>query len=555
MINYLIIGCMAVLLFACVVMTFSRSMALARFGVLELVMAAAIGGSALLGCSAAGSRMSSQYLELFSVYVQAAYPYLDNLENTQPNQDEAKQQLRELLEQSLPVTTSGDVSRQYVNATVMRRDGAGVYQVWFSCGDTGTEWTRARTDAADMIRKSAESRQVEQKRLSRQYGLFALTDRSAISPSYGLCVEIPLDPLLAREAELYREFLLGSALLLVIGTLLLGSVILLQDRELRRVIRFTAGAVEGKEDWGLLAASGNIRSNEMRSLYNSLYQMSSDAARTSYVKYKALQAYCRFAPKEIEHILGRQSILDVQPDDCTHLCAALAFLSFSTNDQLSEDAYVRQISSGYKVLGEVWEHYGGVVLSAESDLTSLQILFREEMEKAVHFGLDVAARVNAANGSKIFLLLHKTPFLYGVAGDENQAFLYVHSRELKALRRHIQEIQSLRVRMVVTEYIYEAIGKEIHGRYIGFIEDGDFRFKFYEILDACQETERQSRIRLRERFEQALNLFYQGDFYLARNQFSEVLKECPTDDVAKRYLFLCESCLSGNGDNISYGLF
>ena len=185
MINYLIIGCMAVLLFACVVMTFSRSMALARFGVLELVMAAAIGGSALLGCSAAGSRMSSQYLELFSVYVQAAYPYLDNLENTQPDQDEAKQQLRELLEQSLPVTTSGDVSRQYVNATVMRRDGAGVYQDWFSCGDTGTEWTRARTDAADMIRKSAESRQVEQKRLSRQYGLFALTDRSAISPSYG----------------------------------------------------------------------------------------------------------------------------------------------------------------------------------------------------------------------------------------------------------------------------------------------------------------------------------------------------------------------------------
>ena len=109
--------------------------------------------------------------------------------------------------------------------------------------------------------------------------------------------------------------------------------------------------------------------------------------------------------------------------------------------------------------------------------------------------------------------------------------------------------------MVVTDYIYEAIGKEIYGRYIGFIEDGDFRFKFYEILDACQETERQNRIRLRERFEQALNLFYQGDFYLARNQFSEVLKECPTDDVAKRYLFLCESCLSGNGDNISYGLF
>ena len=50
MIHSLILGCMAVLLLACVVMTFSRSMALSRFGVLELVMAAAIGGSAVLGC-------------------------------------------------------------------------------------------------------------------------------------------------------------------------------------------------------------------------------------------------------------------------------------------------------------------------------------------------------------------------------------------------------------------------------------------------------------------------------------------------------------------------
>ena len=46
------------------------------------------------------------------------------------------------------------------------------------------------------------------------------------------------------------------------------------------------------------------------------------------------------------------------------------------------------------------------------------------------------------------------------------------------------------------------------------------------------------------KFQKALQLFYQHDFYLARSTFSDVLKENPEDAMAKWYLFTCERYLN-----------
>ena len=75
------------------------------------------------------------------------------------------------------------------------------------------------------------------------------------------------------------------------------------------------------------------------------------------------------------------------------------------------------------------------------------------------------------------------------------------------------------------------------------------------MLDAYPVNERQKRAAMLEVFQKALNLFYQDDFYLARSQFMEVLKECPSDEVAKWYVFLCEKCLdSRQGEKTSLAI-
>ena len=81
-------------------------------------------------------------------------------------------------------------------------------------------------------------------------------------------------------------------------------------------------------------------------------------------------------------------------------------------------------------------------------------------------------------------------------------------------------------------------------RYIGFVRLGDNReLKLFEVLDACPKRERQAKMDDRERFSEALALFYQKDYYIARNAFSDILKRNPTDEIARWYLFESERLL------------
>ena len=109
--------------------------------------------------------------------------------------------------------------------------------------------------------------------------------------------------------------------------------------------------------------------------------------------------------------------------------------------------------------------------------------------------------------------------------------------------------------MVVTDTVVHDISEQYTYRYIGYVEENEMVFKLYEILDVYTEKERRIRLSANEKFQQALELFYQDDFYLARNVFTDVLKECPEDGLAKWYMFACEYHLNHPEIEHSYGLF
>ncbi|MBO7335516.1 MAG: hypothetical protein J6U42_01105, partial [Lachnospiraceae bacterium] len=78
----------------------------------------------------------------------------------------------------------------------------------------------------------------------------------------------------------------------------------------------------------------------------------------------------------------------------------------------------------------------------------------------------------------------------------------------------------------------------------------DFHSVFEEVKKSFQKDET-----LSVAVEKALELYYASDFYLARNLFAEVVKECPEDLVARWYLFKCEGMLDGGDiDKFCYGL-
>ena len=314
------------------------------------------------------------------------------------------------------------------------------------------------------------------------------------------------------------------------------------------MIKLVSRVAEGKEDWKVLAdekRSRWVRSNEMRALYNGLRQISTDIQRINYSKYKALQTYYRFAPKDIEKIMGKASIQDVMINEQVNMEATVAYISFNINERLEQHEQLNDINSYYTRLGENRKLHNGIIFNSSSDLSTIQMMFNKEIKEAVQFGIEmVSGERNFDNRKKIFVLLHRTSFVYGISGDDEQAFAFAHSREMKVIEKFIDPLRKMGIRMAVTDYVHEMLPSGVECRYAGYIQEGDMKFNLYEVLDAYPARERQCRIDTLAKFNEAIKLFYQSDFYFARTLFTEILKDCPEDDVAKHYIFRCESCLN-----------
>ena len=168
-------------------------------------------------------------------------------------------------------------------------------------------------------------------------------------------------------------------------------------------------------------------------------------------------------------------------------------------------------------------------------------------------------RADAIPEPRACLILHKASFLYGIAGQEERLFPYLSSSELEFLGGFTQQFDEAGVRIVATEAYWKQLeGCGFTGRYIGFVSAGERSgaYKLYEVLDAYPELERELRRGYDQRFQEAINLFYHNDFYLARNLFSSLLRACPGDGIARWYLFACEHFFNQEGNaEPDYSLF
>jgi hypothetical protein len=558
MIKIVIICVIIIIVF--LAMLASRSQALQRFAVLELALALAVSGSAALGCMHSERFVKEQYLDMYGLYVGRLSTYMQQLEQQGGEAAQDADAFAELLDAALPVTTQGDESYSCLGASIVERQGSGeYYQTVLSTGAGGSVYNTYREQADELLTACMNEQQVSSALTDADTGLLALVDTTQIAPKYGLVVEVSLAPLAASLSGQRTDMVRFGAVLLLTATLLLALIIYLQGRQVHDMVRIITKVASGKarlEDEtprkGLFGDS-----NEMRALRNSLAQLMDDNYRANYTKYQMLQAYYRFAPKKIEKILKKSSILDVEIDDQIRMNGTVAIVSAAVSERLNQQEAARLLNENYQVISRARDAEGGIFLCGNADLSEMCSLFPDAAKHALQFGIDViTGRENARQSEQTFVLLHYTDLTYGVAGDDKQASAYLLSGDMRMLERYTGQLRAMGIRMAVTDSVYELVGEDTAARYIGFVERGRYSFKLYEILDAYPAKERQNRLETKAKFQEALNLFYRDDFYLARSLFTEVLKENPTDEVAKWYLFICEKYLDqGSAGDISYGLF
>lgn len=391
--------------------------------------------------------------------------------------------------------------------------------------------------------------------------------------------------------------------IMIITTILLIISIQIALHPIQRLSVAMSQAAEGKiyeQEYKFMQFK--MPGHEIGTIWISLKKMCKALQKKNYIHANVLQSYYRFVPRKLEKLLKKETIMEVKVGDVRYINGTLGVISVAEQEEvyknINHTEYMKYVNQCFRTISRNSEENQGILLSNDFNLSSVKIMFPDSPGKAVTSGIEI---VNALTGAgnlttnlpgislesqsqcRPVVVVHSAPFLYGIAGTEEQAFPFISSGEIEVLSRFVPEFRKTGIRMVITEHTVKKMKRYYNMRYIGYVVSkaekdavvtGSFQqyqkdacdkqecknekntFRLYEILDVYSEMEKNVRLKEDAEFQEGIQMFYRNDFYLARSHFAEVLKECPGDGIAKWYLFTCEAMLNEeNYEEIRYDLF
>ena len=301
--------------------------------------------------------------------------------------------------------------------------------------------------------------------------------------------------------------------------------------------------------------------NEFGLMWLGLERMCRNLQLQKYRTDETLDYLDQYAPQNFECLFGKEKLQDIAVGETVQMAATLGMISVIDKDTLLtgklQGQYVQYVNKLMELLFSQQESGKAVFLQDGSNLENVKVIFQGETQSArtaVRYSIDcmeeLLAETEDAYDTNPFILLHTDQFRCGLAGGSKQVYPYVTSMEMDTLSRYIDELKRSGARVVVTEQTWQQV--QVQGRRIGYVAspDGDRIFWLYEILDACPQMQKLGKLKNNELFAKALELYYADDLYPARSAFTEVVRECPEDGIARWYVFACDgrlNCLNKEG--------
>ena len=350
----------------------------------------------------------------------------------------------------------------------------------------------------------------------------------------------------------------------------LGGIIalLLQASDLRKLGESMNDLSSGERD----IVKPRYVGEDVGDMWNGLLDIGRNIKNLNYTKYRVYEAYYRFAPKSVEKILGKDSITEVSNGEMVKCQGTVALIDTDMDQMLRQakdmqvvfrddgKGILKSLKNALKLMSEYQESGRGFNISTASDLSQFQLVFPEGNRKCIDFGIDFVKCFSNSDSREWInhlptVFLHFVDYEYGVTGDENQSFQFLISPQIMDVEQFLPKLNELKVRLVITQSVFDRETEKFDNRYIGFVEtlSGE-KVKLYEVLEAYPDIVRRARLETKSLFEEGMELFLQHNFYLARNNFAQILKVDSTDEVARWYVFTCEKYLDADIREVRYGL-
>lgn len=309
--------------------------------------------------------------------------------------------------------------------------------------------------------------------------------------------------------------------------------------------------------------------NEFGMMWTALERMCRKLQVQKYRHTEVTDYLYQYAPKNFEQLFDKESLQDVAVGMTRQLPATIGMISIIDKDTLLtgklQKQYMQYVNKLMELLFSQRESDRAIFLQDGNNLENVKVVFKDDGESvavALKYSIEcmeaLLGQTETQYDTTPFMLLHTAEVSCGLAGGSKQVYPYVTSLEIETLGSYIERFKNSGARIVVTESTWQQAEGQVQGRYIGYISSADGRctFRLYEIIDACPQPQKLGRMKNKERFERALELFYNDDLYLARSAFADILKECPDDGISGWYVFACDEMFNeGDASEKRHELF
>ena len=158
----------------------------------------------------------------------------------------------------------------------------------------------------------------------------------------------------------------------LIGSLLIGIIFYLQSLDLAAFEHAIRDVALGRTK----IFPPETPAQDLKAMWNSLSEICKRMEEINYEKFRIFEAYYRFAPKNIETIMGKDSILDVENGDITAVNGTLMLLSSSERGGVEKK--VKSLKNIMSYMDQFSEKQEGILVTQDSSLSVLEFLFLED---------------------------------------------------------------------------------------------------------------------------------------------------------------------------------
>ncbi len=313
-----------------------------------------------------------------------------------------------------------------------------------------------------------------------------------------------------------------------------------------RVLRTGVAAVSD----GQWTTTVDIRSNdEMEDIGNAFNRMSYRVSKYLDSIVKLNTAYERFVPNKMFHLLGKETILDVKLGDKVIKKLGIMSVSIGRLDEMDRAQMEEKFELINQILGDIAgiiKRYSGIIETFQG--SSIRAIYMESVDEAIDTALHIIEKVNTYKDKELLHFSINVQYgdaIVGVVGDNDRLDTTIVSDDVDFVYTLDEFSNTNQTKLLVTKDVYEKImdKPKYNFRYIGKLEQTNTNrmIDLYDLVDAYSFYDKTNKLLTKERFEKGVELFILGNFAEARKQFIDVIRIDSNDEVAKKYLFLCDA--------------